>query len=65
MTPVTRRLLFLILLALPLPAHAQTIPERLGPQFLFGWTSQEQETVIKALRKLEYEHEAQPRGFDN
>ena len=60
-----RFVLVILALLLPLPAHAQTVPERLGPQFLFGWTVPEQETVLKALRKLEYEHEMQPRGFDD
>lgn len=32
---------------------AQTPGERLGPQFLVGWTVSEQETVIKALREIE------------
>lgn len=46
-------------LALTASAHSQTRPsepspaERLGPQFLFAWSAEDQETVSKALRKLE------------
>lgn len=47
------RLALIFLLAAASLAHAQTQAELLGPQFEFGWTAPEQETVVKALRKLE------------
>jgi hypothetical protein len=45
----------LMLLALPMKAHSQSQAEKLGPQFAFGWSAAEQETVIKALRSIEGE----------
>lgn len=42
-----------VMLLVVRPGYSQTIAERLGPHFLFGWTTAEQETVAKALHKLE------------
>jgi hypothetical protein len=58
-------------LALGASAHSEIKPsvpsqaERWGPQFLFGWTAQELETVEKAFEKAENEHQADPRGWDD
>jgi hypothetical protein len=58
-------------LALGVSAHSEIKPsdpsqaERWGPQFLFGWTAQELETVEKAFEKAENEHQADPRGWDD
>lgn len=47
------RCALLLIVALCGTAHSQTISERLGPHFLFGWTEAEQETVAKALQALD------------
>jgi hypothetical protein len=65
---------FLVVVALLLPAScahsAEIAPseptpaERLGPQFLYGWSQRDMSALRSAFAKMEDEHLAHPDGFD-